>query len=161
MCGLRPDDCYSWRGAVNSDGYGGIKDNGRSRGAHRVAYELTYGPIPDGRDVLHTCDNPPCSNPRHLFLGDASTNMLDMNAKGRRVYPRGDEHPLRKHPELATRGEAVNTAKLTVEDVLAIRAAWPGRGSGHWAYCVGTASHYGVSPQAIEKIVQRINWKHV
>jgi len=63
---------------------------------HRVAWELTSGPIPDGMQVLHACDNPPCFNPEHLFLGTRSDNMVDMVSKGRAVNPvaaLGERHP--------------------------------------------------------------------
>lgn len=69
------------------DGYGdfsvGSKANYKNVAAHRVAYELTYGPIPEGLSVLHHCDNPACPRPDHLFTGTQLDNMRDMIAKGR------------------------------------------------------------------------------
>lgn len=74
------DTCWKWDGAKLKHGYG------RYSGgllAHRIAYELLVGPIPQGLLVLHSCDNPECTNPKHLFLGDHSDNAKDMVAKGR------------------------------------------------------------------------------
>lgn len=86
----RPSDdaCWVWTGFRDRKGYGQIALDGR-RGVHgythRVAWELHNGPIPDGLWVLHRCDNPPCCNPAHLFLGTAADNNRDMAAKGRHV----------------------------------------------------------------------------
>jgi hypothetical protein len=77
----RPGECWIWYEGRRHHGYGRI--GSLQEGAHRVAWELTNGPIPDGLDVLHKCDNPPCVNPDHLFLGDQEANMNDMAAKGR------------------------------------------------------------------------------
>jgi hypothetical protein len=77
------DDCWLWKAATNRKGYGLISLNGKLRRAHRIAYELTYGPAPKGLLVLHHCDNPSCCNPTHLFVGTAANNTEDMIAKGR------------------------------------------------------------------------------
>ena len=75
--------CWVWLAATR-DGYGEIGIAGRSpQQAHRIAWEMTVGPIPDGFNVLHNCDNPPCVNPSHLFLGTKKDNTQDMIAKGR------------------------------------------------------------------------------
>ena len=78
------DGCWEWQGGRTPTGYGVFGMGNTVRGAHRVAWELIYGPIPTDRWILHHCDNPPCVNPQHLFLGDRSTNVRDMHAKGRR-----------------------------------------------------------------------------
>lgn len=76
--------CWEWQAGRNEHGYGlfATRRSGRSR-AHRVAYERFVGPIPEGLHVLHTCDNPPCVNPAHLFLGTVKDNSKDMMRKGR------------------------------------------------------------------------------
>jgi hypothetical protein len=72
--------CWVWTGRTRNTGYGGF---GRSWLAHRFAWELTNAPIADGLCVLHRCDNPPCVNPAHLFLGTQADNNRDCGAKGR------------------------------------------------------------------------------
>lgn len=104
-----PDDCWTWSGRPSPDGYGTLRVNGRKTGAHRYAYELARGPIPDGPDgstlhVLHRCDNPPCCNVRHLFLGTNIDNIRDRDAKGR--HAAGDRNGSRLRPETRPRGDA-------------------------------------------------------
>ena len=79
----RSGDCHEWTGYRLPTGYGRIKVLGRMALAHRVAYELFVGPIPENAHVLHRCDNPGCVNKRHLFLGDHQSNMRDRSLKGR------------------------------------------------------------------------------
>jgi hypothetical protein len=83
--------CHEYRGARDQRGYGKFPKGTHGAGwtaAHRVAWELEVGPIPDGFWVLHHCDNPPCVNVKHLFLGDSDINVADMVAK-RRHRPQG------------------------------------------------------------------------
>ncbi len=82
-----PDGCWEWRAHRNSDGYGVARRGGRLTGVHRISWELHRGQIPRGAQVLHSCDNPPCVNPAHLFLGTHVDNMADRQRKGR--TPRG------------------------------------------------------------------------
>jgi len=80
----KTDECWLWQGAkVGQGGYGNFGVDKKHHLAHRVSYELANGPIPDGMWVLHRCDNPPCVNPDHLFLGTRSDNMKDAHQKGR------------------------------------------------------------------------------
>jgi hypothetical protein len=81
--------CWEWDGGKNRDGYGRFRDGAKIRTAHRVAYELTYGPIPDEDDegyrivVRHKCDNPGCTHPEHLALGTRADNNRDRDERGR------------------------------------------------------------------------------
>lgn len=87
--------CWVWSLARDKDGYGVAHQGKKNIRAHRVSYEVFIGQIPEGMGVLHKCDNPPCCNPEHLFLGNNQDNMDDMVAKGRKprkIYcPQG--HP--------------------------------------------------------------------
>ncbi len=109
--------------------------------AHRVAWVVWRGPIPDGLWVLHTCDNPPCCNPAHLFLGTRADNIADMVAKGR-------ADRTKKH-----KGEQCHQARLTADDVRCIRAS---RESN-----IVLSRRYGVSPSNISMVRLRRTWAHV
>lgn len=77
--------CWTWVGAVSSNGYGHININGKLISAHRLSWELFHNEKPGKKFVLHKCDNPLCVNPDHLFLGTNSDNQRDCIAKGRRA----------------------------------------------------------------------------
>jgi hypothetical protein len=76
-----PDRCWEWRAGRDNHNYGNFSVHSVMHHAHRIAYELTYGPIPDGCMVLHSCDNPPCCNPAHLRTGTHVDNMRDMRER--------------------------------------------------------------------------------
>lgn len=84
--------CWPWKGSVMGEGYGRY----RQAYTHRLAWMLANGPIPAGLFVLHKCDNPPCCNPDHLFLGTQADNVRDRDAKGRHWVPSGERHPCAK-----------------------------------------------------------------
>ena len=93
---VTPSGCHEWMGAKRADGYGVIRINGVTRRAHRVAWEMANGPIPEGLFACHKCDNRCCCNPEHLFLGTPRDNIADMCSKGRGVWPE-KTHCLRGH----------------------------------------------------------------
>lgn len=142
-----PNGCILWTKSCGPDGYG-IFTIGTSTSdeAHRVAFRLFIGTIPDGQCVLHHCDNPPCVNPQHFFLGTRTDNNKDRHAKGRTVLP-----------TRRARGEEASKAKLTVFEVLHIREAF----SSGLITKSELARCYNVTASAIHSIIIRENWKHV
>lgn len=82
--------CWLWIGGRFDSGYGKVLRGAKKLRAHRVSYELYVAPIPEGMHVLHKCDNPPCVNPNHLFLGTHIDNMRDMERKGRAKWIQGN-----------------------------------------------------------------------
>ena len=135
-------DCWEWTGAKHSSkGYGSFWFEGRSVKAHRLAYKIAFSPIPDGMFVCHSCDNPSCVNPDHLFLGTNQDNQSDMYAKGRGRKCVGSESP---------------HSKLTEDDIKAIRTEPKVRGYG-----VKLASQYGVSTALISQIIKGAAWSHI
>ena len=89
-----PDDdgCWPWNGYRDAKGYGSVHVEGQTEKAHRVAYFIEHGYIPEGMHVLHRCDNPPCCRPDHLFLGTNEENVHDKVAKGRDIKVHGERH---------------------------------------------------------------------
>lgn len=157
------DACWPWLGARDRKGYGFFKlTHHRQVRAHRWAYERWCEPIPDGGLVCHSCDNPPCVNPAHLWVGTNQANADDKIAKGRARYVEpfnracGERVGSRRYPERLARGEAVASAKLTEDAVRAIRIR---RADG--ATVTALADDFGVSPAHISRIVRRRNWSHI
>jgi len=125
MCG-----CWLWTGAQDRYGYGRFWVEGRLMKAHRAAWTMFRGPIPEGRWVLHRCDVPGCVNPDHLFLGDRADNMTDMARKGRQVF--------QANPEKIRRGERGPGARITdAQAEEAMRAVAAGESLGSVARRLG------------------------
>lgn len=141
-------DCLVWVGTRYRSGHGSVGFLNRLYRTHRVAWVLAYGTIPGGVMVCHRCDNPPCCKPEHLFLGSALDNARDAKTKGRMVV--GLRNPNRP------RGEASGRAKLTTEQIRAIRAEKTAGAS------LGELSgKYGVSKANLSSIVRRQTWGHI
>ena len=134
---VKSDECWKWTGAKHEFGYGLLNRGGnRHVRAHRLSYEIHKGPIPEGSIVCHSCDNPECCNPEHLWLGSLRDNAQDCSKKGR---TRGGHVAGPRHPR----------AKLTDVDILAIRAAYiKGQTS-----LLDIATPYGVTLQTVWRIV--------
>lgn len=121
-----PDECWEWQ-CSKAKGYGKFKVDKRSLGAHRISYELTYGEIGSpALYVCHSCDNPSCVNPAHLWLGTNKDNIIDALEKGR--LPLGDKHYSHTRPERVIKGDQhyrwgkpFGYAKLTDDDNRLIR----------------------------------------
>lgn len=140
-----PNGCWLWMACRNTAGYGEINIvPGRHALAHRISYEIANGPIPEGANVLHECDNPPCCNPAHLFLGTQADNVKDMLEKGRENRTRN------------LRGEQTSWAQLNAAKVRAIRQRWA---AGERQ--VDLAAEYGISQAAISLVTRRLNWTHI
>jgi len=88
----QPNGCLDWPGGTSRNGYGVIYFDGKRVSTHRLAWELVNGPIPEGMVICHKCDNPPCCNPEHMFLGTQSDNLADMAAKHRGRAPTFKTH---------------------------------------------------------------------
>ena len=137
------NDCWNWIARwKTTGGYGMIRwgPSHKKSMAHRVAYELSVGPIPDGHVVMHLCDNPSCCNPAHLSTGTQAENLADMTEKGRRRWgcKRGTEH---------------HNAKLTPSKVIKIRSF---DGTDEEA-----ARMFRVSKTCIRRVKSGQAWSHV
>jgi hypothetical protein len=140
-------ECLEWNGHTAKDGYGNMTvlcDDGkwRPKRVHRLAYEQAYGAIPDGLLVCHSCDNPRCVNPAHLWLGTHKQNTRDMYMKGRDKNAPGEKHP---------------SHTLTEDDVKEIRRL---RGGGDITYR-RLSERFGVCASHVCAIVHRRAWRHV
>lgn len=136
------NECWGWKAQKRWDGYGRFVTNMRPMWAHRVSYELHHGPIPAGMHVLHSCDTPECTNPKHLSLGTHQQNMAEMSARRR-----------------AACGERNRRNKLNEGQAKAILAKKPaGRTSG---LAKQLADEHGVVTGAIYAIWRGDAWKHL
>lgn len=134
-----PNGCWEWNLFRSKKGYGQLWNGHRMEGAHRVSYRLFKGEIPDGQCVCHTCDNPGCVNPEHLFLGSIAENTSDRQSKGRGI-----------------KGMSVHTSKLCEADVRRIR-----RLAGSGVLHRDLAAQFGVDRSTISRVSSGATWNHV
>lgn len=137
------DECWPWTRCKHEFGYGKISVAGRIELAHRLAWILTHGEVPPGMCVLHTCDNPPCINPGHLFLGTVADNQRDMESKGR---GRGS----------SLVGEQCSAHKLTALQVLEMRVRFASGVSP-----TRLARQFNISKSQAWRICRRQSWTHL
>lgn len=140
-----PNGCLEWSGKRNYQGYGSLTFDGKGQGAHRVAYFLANDVKPGKMFVLHSCDNPPCCNPRHLRLGTSQDNADDARSRDRR----GLNSKYR-------RGETSGNAKLTRRKVIAARKR---RENGEGFEEI--ARRYGVTNSGIFSAIVGKTWRHI
>ena len=158
--------CWLWAKALfKGSGYGVVHYGGKMTQAHRVAFMAFKGPIPPGLVIMHACDVPACVNPSHLSAGTYRDNTQDALAKGRMSC--GDRHwtrtsgrvlkgidPFRNFPERRPRGARHGMARLTVEQVGAIRASYAAGGVSY----PQLALEHGVSVATVWRVVRSITW---
>jgi hypothetical protein len=164
------DQCWLWTGARDEDGYGLFKVKRKMCRASRIMYFLHYGEQPSLKLVCHTCDNPPCMNPSHFFLGTSRDNKADSKNKGRLNIAIGNNNGSRTRPENLQRGDNHWTHRrpdiwksrprgtaLTPNSVIMIRQAY----ANGQASIEELARVHGVCTGTIYKAVSRITWKHI
>lgn len=136
-----PTGCWEWAASKNTAGYGQVSlGGGKIDRAHRVCWQMVNGPIPEGMNVLHRCDNRACVRPSHLFLGTHRDNMQDALKKGRLTWP-------------VARGEGHGAARLTWNDVREIRRL---RSEG--AVYRELAEMFGVGISQVARITRGESW---
>jgi hypothetical protein len=133
--------CWEWDGTIRT-GYGRYYYKGKWMTAHRVSWELHNGPIPDGLLVLHKCDNKPCVNPDHLFVGTQRDNVRDMWKKQRAKVLKGSKSP---------------NSKLTEKTAIEIRNLYEEGGTSY----AKLARKFNVSAKLVELVIKRQVWRHV
>lgn len=138
---LNADECWPWSGRLDPNGYGRLDVDGRPQLAHRIAYAISNRAGEDPETVCHSCDNPKCCNPRHLWAGTQLDNIADMHRKGRA-----------KRPTVRRGTQAIN-AKLDAEK--AIEAITSTMSNSQ------LAKRWGVTSTAVYNIRAGLSWSHV
>lgn len=136
------EDCWNWQDGKRPNGYGQFWKDGKSITAHRAAYELVYGLIPEGKWITHHCDNRLCCNPKHLYAGTATDNNRDTVNRNRTNPRRGSHCP---------------TSKLSEDKVKIIRNAYIAGG----ITMQQLADQYKVTASVIHDVIHHKSWAHV
>lgn len=136
------NECWPWLGRKAASGYGVLDQNGKSKRAHRLAWELINGEVPPNMEVCHRCDHPWCVNPAHLWIGTHKDNMADASHKGRSSSMPGESNP---------------SARLTEKEVAEIRAIY----RPNVVTQAALGRKYGVSESAIWLIIHNQSWPTV
>lgn len=139
---INPDtECWIWAGSKNKKGYGQIHFEGKTRIAHRVSYEINIGGIPKNILVCHSCDNPSCINPSHLFLGTNLDNSNDKFSKGRGRALIGQEN---------------GNSKLSTDEVIKIKSMLKNNESSY-----SIARKFNVKGETVLSIKNKLTWSHI
>lgn len=139
----QPNGCWEWKGSFYQNGYGAVSYQNKPCKAHRLTYILFNGPIAEGLQVCHKCDNKKCVNPSHLFLGTHQDNMDDCVNKGRR--PRGE-----KTGRASLNAERARFIVANKEKIIA-----------DFEYRKKLALEFGVGQETIFLVAKRLSWKHI
>jgi hypothetical protein len=136
----KTETCWLWTACKDEGGYGHFRLGNKMPPAHRVSFEHFKEPILQGLNVNHTCDNPPCVNPEHLWQGTQKEGIVDRDSKGRQM-----------------KGEKQCLAKLTEQQVLDIRTKYIPR-----VYTqIMLMKEYNIGKSTVKQIIQRRTWKHI
>jgi len=167
-----PKACWLWKASFQNHGlrYGRFWLNGKTITAHRAMWILTFGSIQDELEVCHSCDNPSCVNPNHLWLGTRHQNIADRNAKGRTAkgnrngaytHPEsrrtGNKNGLHRDPSRAARGERNGNSKLTADQVVTIRRL---HRTGKYGYST-LGRLFNVDQGTVANVVKQRTWRHI